>query len=823
MPSKRKSNTSSDGAPRAARARASVGPPLPDAPANDDRWRAPAAITGAGQPALAARPNPPGSSAPRGTGRSNDTSVRGTGAAPRPPSARIQQRRRAAAIAEHQEDTEPDSDNDSVDVVDGLDGDAQDDTRPTDGFHSTTPTYPLWFAEHFSDGSQAFWRWSPDHEGFILGLQEDYIAYQATKGVLINPIPNAARPPLGVTVELGRSNIPGRAPLPSSALPGRRTAEDSVTLVDDDAPEADPRPAPQRARSQDSRTSHRRGRSPPTRDARHAGRIRAPSSPPSIAARRSGLQDDDVFALDDEPAEDDVPGGTRATVRRSPRLQNRNRPADGTMSSRRLPSDQSGRADDSTQPVGRRRLSWETTGDANVSGAACPPPRGLYRSDPRLDATAHADHDDYCGDQDGIDFDDMLDTSDAARGRLDHALKAINKPVYASLNLSLSWSPEQQKLAGTARKNGLGGTAARGETAYFSHWVELCHASAGQDAAKDGRLIRLAARYCRQGFFTAEFNQTAQSQYREEGKSRWKEAVSCFESGSRLAHGTVTRLLSHVTSYFDTRALMAKRDFAHTVLKEIALGAAQQAKDIKGLWEIYITNAAAEQPSVEEEHATYFDLLYPFYAEYVRVDKMDRSLITARKHRLGSGGFQGGSRWGTGGSYNHHTWGPPTQPVSTGPAQAHMQPPPPYTSAMATSAGASTSMAPLPQRPGHANGAAQATFGQRPGSGMTGFLGRPLSASVVGPALAVSVPGLQAQTCLSCPGNPTHFSFECPSRYARLLGVPCPGFDRQGARIPSAWAGNDITAQTKADWISYIGQHGLLPANKARGSSVNFS
>ena len=130
----------------------------------------------------------------------------------------------------------------------------------------------------------------------------------------------------------------------------------------------------------------------------------------------------------------------------------------------------------------------------------------------------------------------------------------------------------------------------------------------------------------------------------------------------------------------------------------------------------------------------YFDLLYPFYAKYIRVDKMDRSLITARKHRLGSGGFQGGSRWGTGRSYNHHTWGPPAHPVSTGPAHAHMQPPPPYTCAMATSAGASSSMAPLPHRPGQANSAAQATCGQRPGSGMMGFLGRPLSATVVGPA-----------------------------------------------------------------------------------------
>ena len=376
-------------------------------------------------------------------------------------------------------------------------------------------------------------------------------------------------------------------------------------------------------------------------------------------------------------------------------------------------------------------------------------------------------------------------------------------------------------MAGNARKNGLGGTAARGESAYFSHWVELCHASAGQDAAKDGRLIKLAARYCRAGFHTAEFNQSAQSQYMDDGKTYWKEAVSCFESGSRLAHGTVTRLLSHVTSHFETRALMAKRDFAHTVLKEIALGATQQAKDIKGLWEIYIAYVAAEQPSVDEEHVMYFDLLYPFYEEYVRVDKMDRSQITARKHRPGAGGNQGGGRWGAGGSFHQHAWGPSAQPANTGPAQVHMQQPPPYNSAMATSSGALPAMPPPINRPGPATGAMQAPFGQRSGGGMAGFIGRPVSASVVGPALAISIPGVHP--CPTCPGNPAHCSFECPIRYVKLLGVPCPGFDRQGVRIPSAWAGNDITAQTKADWMSYISHHGLLPANRARGGSVNFS
>ena len=93
---------------------------------------------------------------------------------------------------------------------------------------------------------------------------------------------------------------------------------------------------------------------------------------------------------------------------------------------------------------------------------------------------------------------------------------------------------------------------------------------------------------------------------------------------------------------------------------------------------------------------------------------------------------------------------------------------------------------------------------------------RPSSATIIGPNLA-STTGLQGPptACPICqapaPHAPylQHRAFECPVNYHRRLVEPCPGFNEAGYRLPSAWTGDDITAETAEQWKRYIEKYNL--------------
>ena len=103
------------------------------------------------------------------------------------------------------------------------------------------------------------------------------------------------------------------------------------------------------------------------------------------------------------------------------------------------------------------------------------------------------------------------------------------------------------------------------------------------------------------------------------------------------------------------------------------------------------------------------------------------------------------------------------------------------------------------------------------GSRQGPFIGLPASGSIVGKSLGVRPQAYPP--CKQCGSN--HSSWECPIRYFKNLGEPCPGFDAQGNKDPSAWAGDDITPDTRKAWKLYINKHDLTKANNAPGV-VNF-
>jgi hypothetical protein len=96
----------------------------------------------------------------------------------------------------------------------------------------------------------------------------------------------------------------------------------------------------------------------------------------------------------------------------------------------------------------------------------------------------------------------------------------------------------------------------------------------------------------------------------------------------------------------------------------------------------------------------------------------------------------------------------------------------------------------------------------------------PISADIVGPALAVRQAPPMGMTCRTC-SSALHSSWECPRRYAQALSQPCPGFDAMGNRVPTAWNNSNLTDASKQAWIAYITTHGLRRSRHA-SSDVRF-
>ena len=101
------------------------------------------------------------------------------------------------------------------------------------------------------------------------------------------------------------------------------------------------------------------------------------------------------------------------------------------------------------------------------------------------------------------------------------------------------------------------------------------------------------------------------------------------------------------------------------------------------------------------------------------------------------------------------------------------------------------------------------------------FVGKPVSALIIGQDLGVAVP--PGRACL-CPISVAfqgreHRPFECPLRYHRLMGQ-CPGWTPAGTRIPTCWNGENLTTACRAEWKTFLDR--LQTARAASGALVSF-
>ena len=80
------------------------------------------------------------------------------------------------------------------------------------------------------------------------------------------------------------------------------------------------------------------------------------------------------------------------------------------------------------------------------------------------------------------------------------------------------------------------------------------------------------------------------------------------------------------------------------------------------------------------------------------------------------------------------------------------------------------------------------------------------------------MPPCRCRDELGFPGP--HATWDCPLRYFERRGS-CPGFFPSGQRDPSAWAGDNITEETKRRWKHFVSAHNGLPAlEQAKSAST---
>jgi hypothetical protein len=81
--------------------------------------------------------------------------------------------------------------------------------------------------------------------------------------------------------------------------------------------------------------------------------------------------------------------------------------------------------------------------------------------------------------------------------------------------------------------------------------------------------------------------------------------------------------------------------------------------------------------------------------------------------------------------------------------------------------------------------------------------------------LGTDIAGTVAITsaCNECGGK--HRRFECPRAFAKdHPGKTMPGFDANGARVPAAWNGDNITPATRQQWVRMQGLGFTLPPER---------
>jgi len=347
-------------------------------------------------------------------------------------------------------------------------------------------------------------------------------------------------------------------------------------------------------------------------------------------------------------------------------------------------------------------------------------------------------------------------------------------------------------------------------------------------ARSDGEMLQLAGRFAGPRYIPRMEHADTLSYLARKILDAWQAAYGFLSQPSQeIPFSALTALMGAVSVYFDNRAKWAERDFAYVPdLTTAVTRISAQSAEVKVLFENYQTflslGMTQRSVSVAQAHKCWFEVLFPFCSEYGSVPTVAPPTVQPLASHPPPP-----SSWaqpvGVSGAY---------LPASAFPGQYPAQS---YSAATLPPPSVLPQPAPMPQhqsqRP-HQAQPRQAHQPQRPvvrslvlpsgPGGISGFVGKPVSAGIVGPALATCDPPYAG--CNICGGS--HWRFECPLAYYARYNEPCPGFDAHGAQVPGAWAHGEIKQHVKGEWRNYIARHNVPTADRGpagRAQAVDFS
>jgi hypothetical protein len=399
----------------------------------------------------------------------------------------------------------------------------------------------------------------------------------------------------------------------------------------------------------------------------------------------------------------------------------------------------------------------------------------------------------------------------------------LPEPVYNALDATAGLSAsERAKVLSACKKNELGALLDNTTSAAFGHQFSLAlHEGAHFDAVKRGLALAAAGRSAAatSGTLSATFDLVTRDSLFLQLKTQWTAIEPSLRLPTELSGTFVNTLWAGVTLVFQIRAGRAESWGVPEVLE-----ACLQQLAALPAYRTAIASAvarASESPSSSAGphpiNVAYANFFVPTWWEHIlgRAQLTEATLASTVKiilDPLPCAAPRPAPQPPYAGSV-----APPQQAYPfyhAPPNYAHF--PPPGTSLgptppAPTSWGPSTAAAPPP---------AKAPRGS--GGGNPPYLGKPVSALIVGNSLGLAViaHGRLCSCSISAafPGR-SHRPFECPLKYHSLKGQ-CPGWTPAGARIPSCWVGDDLTPACRADWASFAAT--LTTSLAASGVDVAF-
>jgi hypothetical protein len=404
----------------------------------------------------------------------------------------------------------------------------------------------------------------------------------------------------------------------------------------------------------------------------------------------------------------------------------------------------------------------------------------------------------------------------------DQLCHILPEPVYNALDATAGLSAsERAKVLSACKKNELGALLDNTTSAAFGHQFSLAlHEGAHFDAVKRGLALAAAGRSAAatSGTLSAAFDLVTRDALFSQLKIHWTSIEPALRLPTELSGTFVNTLWAGVTLVFQIRAGRAESWGVPEVLE-----ACLQQLAALPAYRTAIASAvarASESPTsstgAHPINVAYANFFVPAWWEHIlgRAQLTEATLASTVKtilDPLPSAAFR-----------------PTSQPPLVGPAAPLQQaysiyhPPPNYAYApQPGSFSGPTPPAPTPWGPSAA-AAPPPSKAPRGSGGNTPYLGKPVSALIVGNSLGLAV--LAHGRLCSCsisaafPGR-SHRPFECPLKYHSRKGQ-CPGWTPAGTRIPSCWVGDDLTPACRADWSSFAAT--LTTSLAASGVDVAF-